>query len=186
MAHIFTHEISQYLAVNLQSFRKLKNYTQADLAQKSGIPRSTLTNFESGDGNPSLSNLVKLSQALSVSLEELLQRPLLEVELIKKNEQPVKKQNQAQAFIYNLLPKSVPGLQLEKLEILPDGHLGGTPHLKGSKEYFACLQGQAKIYVAGEAFCLSSGDVLIFPGDEKHSYVNDGRSKLLGISVVHF
>lgn len=186
MASLLDDKISEYLASNLVNFRKARRYSQADLAKKSGIPRSTLTQFESGVGNPSLKNLVRLSQALSVSLEELLHKPVLSVQLIKKEEIPVKKQNHNQAFVYNLLPKSVPGLQLEKLEIKAGGHLGGTPHLKNSFEYFACVQGKAEIYVAGEKFALCSGDVLIFPGDEKHSYVNAGKSTLIGISVIHF
>ena len=47
-----------------------------------------------------------------------------------------------------------------------------------------CESGHLILWVSGERFDLSRGDVAAFPGDQQHSYHNEGRSKAIGFSVV--
>lgn len=49
--------------------RKENNMTQADLAKRSGISRTNITRFESGDYNPSLEMMVKIAAALGTELD---------------------------------------------------------------------------------------------------------------------
>ena len=49
--------------------RKLQGMTQAELAKRSGIPRSNITRFESGNYNPSLEQLVRIAAALGMMLQ---------------------------------------------------------------------------------------------------------------------
>lgn len=57
--------------MNIRNIRKAAGLTQADLADKIGINRATLSKYESGDIEPSISMLVKISNALDVSINEL-------------------------------------------------------------------------------------------------------------------
>ncbi len=75
-------DAARNLAANVAALRRTKRLTQRQLAELSGIPRSTVTNIESGGGNPSLSNLVRLSAALGVGVEELLAAPRTDCLLI--------------------------------------------------------------------------------------------------------
>lgn len=50
-------------------YRKLQGMTQADLAKRTGIPRSNITIFESGNYNPSLEMLVRIAAALGMTLQ---------------------------------------------------------------------------------------------------------------------
>lgn len=43
--------------------------TQAELAKRTGIPRSNITRFESGSYNPSLELLVRIAAALGMNLQ---------------------------------------------------------------------------------------------------------------------
>ena len=56
--------IAQYIQC-----RKENNMTQADLAQRTGISRTNITRFESGDYNPSLEMMVKIAAALGSELD---------------------------------------------------------------------------------------------------------------------
>ena len=56
---------------NLRLLRQSMNYTQAELADLLGISRSTYANYEVGKRSPDIDMLVKLSQALKVSMDEL-------------------------------------------------------------------------------------------------------------------
>jgi len=59
------------LAGDIAAWRKLRGLTQAQLADRSGIARSTLARFEQGDGGTSLENLLRMLRALGI-LENLL------------------------------------------------------------------------------------------------------------------
>ena len=67
----------------------------------------------------------------------------------------------------------------------PNSYLGGNPHTTHSKEYFICLQGKAEISITGLKYIVKEGDLIIFPGDSKHSYRNLENKKLVGLSVIH-
>jgi XRE family transcriptional regulator, regulator of sulfur utilization len=177
-----TESVAQHFSRNLEYFRKSKSMTQQDLALKSGIPRSTITNLESGGGNPSLNNLVKLAQSLEVQVEELITPPLQESTLIKANDSTARTKNGCSLF--NLLPHFVKGLQIERFEIPPNKGFTGVPHKKGTKEYFICLQGKAEVLVMGTAYELSKNDILYFKGDVKHSYRSISNTKCIGLSIL--
>ncbi len=54
---------------------KNPHFSQEKLAQKAGIPFSTLTKIESGNTpNPSIDTVVKIADALEVGLDELMGR----------------------------------------------------------------------------------------------------------------
>src|SRR5688572_6827424 len=64
-----------HLARNLVSLRHTRALTQEGLAKAAAVPRSTIANLESGEGNPSLAVLVKVAGALGVPIDELLASP---------------------------------------------------------------------------------------------------------------
>lgn len=49
--------------------RKALGITQAELARRTGIPRTNITRFESGSYNPSLEMMVRIAAALGMKLE---------------------------------------------------------------------------------------------------------------------
>jgi transcriptional regulator with XRE-family HTH domain len=60
---------------NLVTFRKQKGWSQERLAQESGISYNTLIKLErSGIKNPKIETVIKLADALEVSLDELVGR----------------------------------------------------------------------------------------------------------------
>ena len=59
--------LSEHLASNLIELRRRRGMTQATLSKLAGLPRSTLTYLESGEGNPPLKNLASVAAALHFS-----------------------------------------------------------------------------------------------------------------------
>ena len=175
--------ISQILAENLVETRSRRKMTQEDLSDLSGIPRSTLTHLESGSGNPSLQTLSRLTQALKLSIEELLtpQRPV--VHLFEAENIPVRI-NHNGIFIQKLIPEKIPGVEFEKLELAAKMRLKGTPHRNGTREYFYCAKGKILIYVEGARYEVRTGQLLAFPGDRPHVYENPTTTKAWGVGVV--
>lgn len=49
--------------------RKIQGLTQAELAKRAGVPRSNITRFESGNYNSSLEMMVRIAEALGMTLQ---------------------------------------------------------------------------------------------------------------------
>lgn len=176
--------VASHLARNLASLRHARALTQETLAKTAGVPRSTIANLESGEGNPSLTVLVKVANALGAPIDELLAAPRAKVR--KWPAVDIAKATKGRGVsIRSLVPEPVPQEMLTVMDFAPGGAMRGTPHLPGTREFFTCLAGHVIIYVAGERHDLAPGDVLAFPGNVPHSYQNDDTQHAAhGVSVV--
>ncbi|MHA7870609.1 MAG: helix-turn-helix domain-containing protein [Salipiger thiooxidans] len=63
---------------NLARIRKTRGFSQAKLAELSGVKQATISRIESGTNNPSLDTADKIAAALQVSTVELFGLPELE------------------------------------------------------------------------------------------------------------
>lgn len=52
--------------------RKLHRLDQHQLADRTGISQKTLSDYESGWANPTLYNLIRISNALNIELDRLI------------------------------------------------------------------------------------------------------------------
>ena len=179
-----TDNVAGHLARNLAALRHARSLPQDSLAKAAGLPRSTIANLESGEGNPSLQVLTKVARTLGVPLDELLAGPRGKTRLWSEADMPRQSRGRG-VTVRPLVPEPVPEEQLGLMAFAPDASLRGTPHLPGTREYFTCLEGQLTIFVAGERHDLAPGDVLAFPGNTPHAYQNPDKSNSArGISVV--
>ena len=176
--------LAQNLAHNLIDLRQRRNLTQEALAKLVGVPRSTIANLETGEGNPSLTNLARLSSALQIPIENLLTPKRAVCTLISSADIPLQERSQGQVRIYKLLPDNLPNMDIDRIEIQPGNQMKGIPHPTGTKEYFHCLQGEMIVSVLGSQYTVKKGDVLAFPGETNHIYQNKGKNLAIGVSVV--
>jgi XRE family transcriptional regulator, regulator of sulfur utilization len=176
--------IAEYLARNLASLRHSRALTQDTLARAAAVPRSTIANLESGLGNPSLTVLVKVANALAVPLDELTAAPRAKVRRWPAGEVATQARGRG-VTLRALVPEPVPAELLTLMDFAPGAAMRGTPHLPGTREFFTCLAGRVSIFVVGERHDLGAGDVLGFPGNVAHSYQNfDPREPARGVSIV--
>lgn len=176
--------VARHLARNLAALRQVRKLTQEALAKTAGVPRSTIANLESGDGNPSLAVLVKVAAALATSIDELLASPRAKVRRWCAGD-VVSHPRGRGVTTRDLVPEAMPQEVMEVMDFAPEAVMAGTPHLPGTREFFSLLEGRVTIFVAGERYDLEAGDVLGFPGNVPHSYRNnqkEGRAR--GVSVV--
>ncbi len=179
-------KISQNLASRLQELRSKRNLTQEALSKLADLPRSTIANLESGNGNPSLINLSKISEALSVPIEHLLTPTKAVTKLVRSSDLKKITRLGGELMITKLIPDPIQGMEIDKIEINPKAKMRGIPHATGTREYFHCVSGEFLVTVEDEIFELSRGDVLTFPGESRHSYENSSKCKSTGLSVVVF
>lgn len=176
--------LARHLANNLMELRSRRNLTQQALANLVDVPRSTIANLESGNGNPSLSNLARLSAALHTPIDQLLLPQRAICTLIDAKDIPTVDRSHGQVKVYKLLPDSLPNMEIDRIEIQPGAQMKGIPHATGTKEYLHCIEGEITVSVLGEHFKVLKGDVLAFPGEVGHIYINSGKKVSVGVSVI--
>jgi transcriptional regulator with XRE-family HTH domain len=174
--------IAARLARNLQHLREARGLTQQQMAKIAGMPRATWTHLESGDGNPTLAVLYRAAQALGVSLEELIAEPRAVLRHYPAGSLPTR--SPGDASVRKLLPDPIPGMEMDRIELPPRGRMTGAPHTPGTREYLTCERGCITLVVGGQRWEVSPGDVVVFRGDQKHSYSNSGDVVAVGYSVV--
>jgi len=172
------------LGRNIQTLREARGRSQQQIAQVAGIPRATWANLESGIANPTLAVLIKVAQALQVRLEELIEPPRRTGLLFRAAELPRREKNSV--VVRKLLPESIPGLEIERMELPPRATMGGVPHKLGTREYLTCERGQIELSAGGESFTLDPGDVVVFRGDQRHGYRNMVATTTIAYSVIAF
>jgi transcriptional regulator with XRE-family HTH domain len=178
-------EINRNLADNIRRLREARNLSQQQIAKLSGIPRPTWASLETGSANPTLAVLSKAANALNVSIEELLGSPRSEFQFIPAEK--VRERKRQDAKIRPLVPDALPGLEISRTELSPGGRLVGVPHTTGTREYLSCERGKVELIAGGKHHLLNEGDMLVFRGDQRHSYLNpDKRRVSISISVVCF
>jgi XRE family transcriptional regulator, regulator of sulfur utilization len=170
------------LAANIRQLRESRGLTQEQMAKLSGVPRATWGHLESGSANPTLSVLHKTAMALQVPLEELTSAPRAASRHYPR--QALETHKQGDGVIRKLLPDPIPGVVIDRMEIPAGGRIPGMPHMPGTREYLTCESGEIHLVVAGEESRLSPGDVVVFRGDQRHSYRNPGGRAAVGYSVV--
>jgi transcriptional regulator with XRE-family HTH domain len=177
-----SEEIPERLARNLRQLRLARGLTQQQIAKISGLPRATWANLESSGANPTLAVLHRVALALQVPLEELISAPRAEAKLYTKDSLPERKRGEV--AVRSLLPDKIAGMQIERMELPAGARLVGVPHTPGTREYLTCEAGDLELVTAGQRFALQPGDVVVFRGDQRHSYFNPGRRTAIGYSVV--
>ena len=178
-------DINRNLANNIRRLREARSMSQQQIAKLSGIPRPTWGSLETGSANPTLAVLSKAANALNVSIEELVGAPRSEFEFIAADQ--IRERKRQDAKLRPLLPEALPGLEISRTELAPGGRMVGVPHTQGTREYLTCERGQVELVAGGEHHLLNAGDMLVFRGDQRHSYVNpDKRRVSISISVVCF
>jgi len=179
---VMAEPLAGRLAANIKHLREARGLTQEQMARLAGLPRATWGHLETGGANPTLAVLDKVATALQVPIEELTSAPRASGRLYAKASLRVRRQGDG--TVQQLLPDPIPGVLIDRMEIPPGGRIPGVPHMPGTREYFTCDEGVVVLAVGGDQWSVGPGDVLVFRGDQRHSYRNPGRKPAVGYSVV--
>ncbi|MFC1765492.1 helix-turn-helix domain-containing protein [Planctomycetota bacterium] len=107
---------NDYFAEHLKHIRQLKSLSQGDLAKLTGLKPAAISHLETGQQKPSFDTLVKLADALGVSMDCLFDReadnansPTASSKLLKDFEKlPPKEQEVVQDLVQVMLLKNQP------------------------------------------------------------------------------
>jgi len=163
--------IIETIAAALPRERERAGLTLTELARRAGLAKSTLSQLESGSGNPGVETLWALSMALGVPFSRLVEPEAPRTRLIRAGEGPVTRAEESD-YTATLLASCPPGARrdLYRITAEPGAPLDSRPHQPGTVEHVVLATGRALAGPAEDPVELRPGDYLAYPGDAPHTF----------------
>jgi transcriptional regulator with XRE-family HTH domain len=159
------------IAAALRRERERVGISITELARRAGLAKSTLSQLESGTGNPSIETLWSLGVALGIPFSRLVEPPPTRVQVIRAGEGPRLPADEADVLVKLLSAGSARTRRdLYVMELEPGQPREAVAHIPGSVEHMVVGAGRVKVGPAGEEVELGPGDYVTFPGDVSHHY----------------
>jgi transcriptional regulator with XRE-family HTH domain len=159
------------IAAAIRRERDRAGISLSELAKRAGLAKSTLSQLESGTGNPSVETLWSLGTALGVPFSRLVDPPRPTVTVIRSGEGAVIHSERA-SYTATLLATCPPGTRTDiyVLRAEPGSVRESDPHSRGTVEHVWLGAGRALIGPADRPVELAAGDYITYPGDIPHVF----------------
>ncbi|MQY05369.1 helix-turn-helix domain-containing protein [Actinomadura macrotermitis] len=178
--------IGEAVARTVRALRAGHGWSLDELAGRAGVSKGVLVGLEQGRGNPNLSTLTRISEALGVPLTRLVQveqEPA--VRMFPPGRQVELWRGEA-GGTGTLLAGSDPrpSVELWHWELKPGELRESDAHTPGTKEIAYVQQGTLTLHVDGRRERLETGAAAVFTGDRPHGYGNDTGADVCFILAV--
>ena len=159
------------IATSLRRHRAREGLSLSEVAKRAGVAKSTLSQLESGTGNPSVETLWALAVALDTPFAALLDPPRPKVQIIRAGEGPVIYSDQAE-YSATLVASSPPNARRDiyRIAASPGPGRKSEPHMPGVVEHVILGSGRALVGPADDPVELNPGDYVAYPGDLPHIF----------------
>jgi transcriptional regulator with XRE-family HTH domain len=161
----------EVIARSLRRERERVGLSLTELARRAGVAKSTLSQLESGTGNPSVETLWALGVALDVPFSRLVEPPTPVVQVIRAGQGPAVFSERAD-YVATLLSSCPPGARrdLYLIGAEPGEPRRSEPHMAGVVEHVVLSSGRAEVGPDGDPVELAPGDYVAYPGDAPHVF----------------
>jgi transcriptional regulator with XRE-family HTH domain len=170
-------KISSQIGNSIRLYREKSNANQKEIAQKSSISVSMLSQIERGVTSPSIETLGRICFALNISLSQIFGaiEHKSSVSISKSGNRAIQDNNGA---IYEQLAHfhSANGsaeMSLVSLEVGAKISFPATGEIIGGAQMGYILSGSAKLEVDGVEYEIHSGNGVSFPANLAHSLINN-------------
>lgn len=165
---------TENIGKRLRDYRKEKNITLADLADKTDLSIGYLSNLERDLSSPTLDNVQKICEVLEISLVKLLEEGLTKNCIIRSNEREVifEQNEQIRYESINYGSNLLDGLIII---IHPKCHFD-KKWRHNYDEIGLVLEGELTIIIGNEEYVLHKGDSFYIKAQTEHSLSNQSNS----------
>lgn len=179
-------KLSQDVGKNIRKLRKEKNLTLAEMAKLCQCSSSLLSQVETGSINPSFSIMVSISNALGVSMAELVTETAYPKRELPFSLMPADERKTLieRGVKFQLLTRSVE-LPFEFIlnEWPPGCGTGKALYTHDGQECGFVLEGELNIEIGGKVYTLKPGDTMTLISSVPHRVWNPGKKTAVAIWV---
>lgn len=180
-------EIAANACRRIRELRAARKWSLENLADRSSVSRSMLSEIERGRANPTLAVTLKIAAAFEISLSELVNNEITAstIEVIRADDQNSLYRQDEHCEIRTLSP-----VQLEKdvefyeVKLAHEGELRSAPHFQGTREFLTVSKGRVQIESDTSVDTLKAGDSASYRADVKHAIINLGRAEAVVFLIV--
>lgn len=169
--------LTQSLARNVKHWRSVRGFTLDVLAARASVSRGMLIQIEQARTNPSIGTVVKIGDALGVSVTTLLDYEQGPKVRVVPAERAVRLwHTDAGSYSRLLAGTESPGpLELWDWRLMPGESSPSEPHPTGTVELLHVTAGELTLTVDGEDHLVPAGASATFEANTPHTYGNRGE-----------
>ena len=166
-------QLATAVGERVRTHRLQRGWTLDELAAASGVSRRTVVNVEKASTNPSVGVLLKLADAVGVSLAALVEAPAAAAITVTR-------QGGGKALwtgehggrgLLAVTSSSALGIvETWDWTLQPSERHDSEPHRPGTREHIRVLEGAVRIDVADTHAVLQVGDIAAYDADVVHGY----------------
>ena len=169
----------------VRAIRQLRRLTLRDVAERTGLSESFLSQAERGRTSASIVSLQRIAEALGVAVSDFFSPD--------QTRRPLVLRRDARQFVAwgklgrkaLLTPKPFRHVEVVVAELDPGGSTGEETYRHGdSEEVFYVLTGRVRLQLDDDVFELRAGDSVQYRSSTPHRVVNDGDERAEVMFVV--
>ena len=174
-------ELRERLARALRRERESADLSVSELARRAGVSKATISQLESGSGNPSVETLWAIGDALGIPFATLVEERTTAPRLIRLGDH-AGVPSAASPYLATLLSAAAPGVRRDiyLIQAEPGEPRRSLPHQTGTTEHVVLVSGEALLGPAEAPELLHPGDYLSYAGDAPHVF----EARVAGTSAV--
>jgi transcriptional regulator with XRE-family HTH domain len=171
------------IGARLKAARLARRKTIAEVAAQSGLTKGFLSKLERNQTSPSVASLMRVCQALDISVGTLFEASNGEV--VRHDAYHRINFGGVDMHEYLLTPRGERRLQAILSDIAPGGGSGDEPYaLPSDVEFVFVVEGRLQVTIRDEQVVLEAGDAFTFPPRSAHcfrSIADNGRTRVLWV-----
>ncbi|MCF7972485.1 MAG: XRE family transcriptional regulator [Phycisphaerae bacterium] len=177
------------LGQKLRSHRKTTGLTLEQLSNLAGVSKAMLSQIEQNKINPTVAIILKISDALNISITELIedtvQKNILRV--IHDSDDHYTFHKSPLCEIRTLSPLSLEkSIEFYRIKLEATGELRSESHFSGTQEIIHVSKGKIKVTSGIETITLSKGDSAHYNAGVPHCLQNQGKTSAEAFLIVRY
>jgi len=180
---------TEKLGQKLRSHRKTMGLTLEQLSNLAGVSKAMLSQIEQNKINPTVAIILKISDALNISITELIedtaQKSILRV--IHDSDDHYTFHKSPLCEIRTLSPLSLEkSIEFYRIRLEATGELKSESHFSGTQEILYVSKGKIQVTSGVEIIDLSRGDSAHYSASVSHSLKNKGKTQAEAFLIVRY
>ena len=171
---------------NLRTARKL---TLDQLSRMAGVSKAMLSQIEQDKVNPTIAVMLKICNALKISISELLDSPQHRniIKMISSSDKAYTFRSDKSCNIRTLSPLGLEkAIEFYRITLEANGKLVSEPHFPGTEEILYLAKGRLAIASGEQQAEINKGDSIHYRADLLHSLRNTGRGQAEAYIIVRY